>query len=83
LAQEALAGLASTEDFSNVTLRKTDESSRSTLSEYLPYSDVMLLHVKGWLHRLPRLHRLLLTYRTELSVYLAFLRIVLQDGCIR
>jgi len=47
LAQEALAGLASTEDFSNVTLRKTDASSRSAVSEYLPYNDVMLLHVKG------------------------------------
>jgi len=47
LAQEALAGLASTEDFSNVTLRKTDTSSRSALNEHLPYNDVMLLHVKG------------------------------------
>lgn len=48
LAQEALAGLASKEDFSNVTLRKTsDSSARSALNEYLPYNDVMLLHVKG------------------------------------
>jgi len=59
LAQEALAGLASKEDFSNVTLRKTDASSRSAVNEYLPYSDVMLLHVKGTLH----------------SVKLAFIRV--------
>jgi len=48
--------LASTEDFSNVTLRKTDASSRSAVSEYLPYTDVMLLHVKGQLHNVVSLH---------------------------
>ena len=42
-----MAGLASTEDFSNVMLRKTDATSRSAMTEYLPYHDVMLLHVKG------------------------------------
>ena len=53
LAQEALAGLASTEDFSTVTLRKTADASsaRSALNEHLPYTDVMLLHVKGTIRR--------------------------------
>jgi supervillin len=46
-AQEALAGLASKEDFTNVALRKTDMSSRSATSEHLPYTELMLLHVKG------------------------------------
>jgi len=46
-AQEALAGLASKEDFTNVALRKTDHSTRAITGEYLPHSDLMLLHVKG------------------------------------
>lgn len=49
-AQEALAGLASKEDFTNVALRKTDPASRSSAGEHLPYSELMLLHVKGKSH---------------------------------
>lgn len=43
---EALAGLASTEDFSTVTLRNVTESSILT-NKLQPYKDVMLILVKG------------------------------------
>lgn len=48
-AQEALAGLASTENFANVPLRKMDTSTPTIPGgqRYEPYKDVMLLQVKG------------------------------------
>ncbi|KYN32244.1 Supervillin [Trachymyrmex septentrionalis] len=48
-AVEALAGLASTEDFSTVTLRNVSESSVST-NKLQPYKDIMLILVKGRRH---------------------------------
>lgn len=48
LAQEALAGLASDENFTKVTLKKTASFGAATPGEkLLPYKDVMLLQVKG------------------------------------
>ena len=49
LAQEALAGLASKENFSKVQLRKADSFSSSTpgAGQHEPYKDPMLLHLKG------------------------------------
>ncbi|XP_076089117.1 uncharacterized protein LOC143059490 isoform X5 [Mytilus galloprovincialis] len=44
-AQAALAGLASTENFASVNLRRTD--SMKGLNSIDPYKDLMLLHVKG------------------------------------
>lgn len=49
-AAEALAGLASKEDLAAVSLRKP-----TLLSTYLPYKDLMLLHVKGRRHVQTRL----------------------------
>lgn len=49
-ATEALAGLASKEDLTSVSLRKP-----TLLSTYLPYKDLMLLHVKGRRHVQTRL----------------------------
>lgn len=49
-ATEALAGLASKEDLSSVSLRKP-----TLLSTYLPYKDLMLLHIKGRRHVQTRL----------------------------
>lgn len=49
-ATEALAGLASKEDIAAVSLRKP-----TLLSTYLPYKDLMLLHVKGRRHVQTRL----------------------------
>lgn len=49
-AAEALAGLASKEDLASVTLRKP-----TLLSTYLPYKDLMLLHIKGRRHVQTRL----------------------------
>ena len=48
-AVEALAGLASKENFSKVELRKTDSSSlpASLALRRNPFSDLMLLHIKG------------------------------------
>lgn len=47
-AQEALAGLASKENFSKVTLRKTDSFSAATPNSSMqPFRDLMLLHIKG------------------------------------
>ncbi|KYN01110.1 Supervillin [Cyphomyrmex costatus] len=48
-AVEALAGLASTEDFSTVTLRNVSETSVST-NKLQPYKDIMLILVKGRRH---------------------------------
>ena len=48
LAQEALAGLASKENFSQVALRKADSFHGTGLGERnRPYKEIMLLHVKG------------------------------------
>jgi len=44
LAREALAALASKEDFASVNLRKSGDSTPTLLP---PYKDLMLLHVKG------------------------------------
>lgn len=49
-AAEALAGLASKEDITSVSLRKP-----TLLSTYLPYKDLMLLHIKGRRHVQTRL----------------------------
>ncbi|XP_077997526.1 uncharacterized protein LOC144450723 isoform X6 [Glandiceps talaboti] len=46
-ASSALAGLASTEDFSSVSLRKASEATGDASSQLLPYKELMLLHVKG------------------------------------
>ncbi|KMQ92654.1 supervillin-like isoform x1 protein, partial [Lasius niger] len=46
---EALAGLASTEDFSTVTLKNVSETSVAT-NKLQPYKDVMLILVKGRRH---------------------------------
>ncbi|XP_061169748.1 uncharacterized protein LOC133179062 isoform X3 [Saccostrea echinata] len=47
-AEAALAGLASKENFASVALRKTAESSGSSMPSRLdPYKDLMLIHVKG------------------------------------
>ncbi|XP_072757196.1 uncharacterized protein Svil isoform X2 [Anoplolepis gracilipes] len=46
---EALAGLASTEDFSTVTLKNVSETSVST-NKLQPYKNVMLILVKGRRH---------------------------------
>ncbi|XP_078701607.1 uncharacterized protein LOC144927773 isoform X5 [Branchiostoma floridae x Branchiostoma belcheri] len=53
-ASSALAGLASTEDFSNVSLRST-QSQQASHEQLLPYKDVMLLQVKGRRHVQTRL----------------------------
>ena len=49
---EALAGLASKEDFKAVNLRKTGVQQPSDLS---PFKDLMLLHIKGRRHVQTRL----------------------------
>jgi len=46
LSQEALAGLASTENFSKVALCKVDSVNR--LGNFQPFTDKMLLHIKGF-----------------------------------
>lgn len=46
---EALAGLASTEDFSNVTLRNVAETNVS-INKLQPYKDLMLILIKGRRH---------------------------------
>ncbi|XP_067207104.1 supervillin-like isoform X2 [Linepithema humile] len=51
---EALAGLASTEDFSTVTLRNVTEIGIST-NKLQPYKDVMLILIKGRRHVQARL----------------------------
>lgn len=52
LAVEALAGLASKEDFTAVALRK---ATAGPVGSLLPYSDLMLLQVKGRRHVQTRL----------------------------
>ncbi|XP_070526196.1 supervillin isoform X2 [Cardiocondyla obscurior] len=53
-AVEALAGLASTEDFSTVTLRNVSETNVST-NKLQPYKDLMLILIKGRRHVQARL----------------------------
>lgn len=53
-AVEALAGLASTEDFSTVTLRNVSETSVSA-NKLQPYKDIMLILIKGRRHVQARL----------------------------
>ncbi|XP_055753165.1 supervillin-like isoform X3 [Salvelinus fontinalis] len=52
MADSTLAGLASTEDFSNVDLRDvtSTESESMTNNNNLPISNLMLIHIKGWHH---------------------------------
>lgn len=51
LAQEALAGLASNENFTKVSLKKASSFGAATPGEkLLPYKELMLLHVKGRRH---------------------------------
>jgi len=45
-AEEVLAGLASTEKFSKVALCKVDSINRQ--GNFQPFTDKMLLHVKGF-----------------------------------
>lgn len=52
LAVEALAGLASKEDFTAVSLKKASSPSNGNM---LPYKDLMLLQVKGRRHVQTRL----------------------------
>jgi supervillin len=52
LAVEALAGLASKEDFTAVALKK---ATAGPASQLLPYQDLMLLQVKGRRHVQTRL----------------------------
>lgn len=51
-ALEALAGLASKEDFSSILLKKCSQAPNFS---YLPYKDLMLIHVKGRRHVQTRL----------------------------
>lgn len=46
-AQEALAGLASKENFSKVSLRKTADQPSTSTTRLEPYKDLMLIHIKG------------------------------------
>ncbi|XP_039285134.1 supervillin isoform X3 [Nilaparvata lugens] len=58
LAVEALAGLASKEDFTAVALRKaTAQSVHASVAAMLPYRECMLLHIKGRRHVQTRLVR--------------------------
>jgi hypothetical protein len=43
--EAALAGLASTEDFTSIRLKSSDEATY--VNEYPPFKDVMLIQVKG------------------------------------
>ena len=53
MAVEALAGLASRENFSAVSLKKVENSP--VVREMPPYTSLMLLHVKGRRHAQTRL----------------------------
>lgn len=53
MAVEALAGLASRENFSAVSLKKVEETP--VVREMPPYTDLMLLQVKGRRHAQTRL----------------------------
>ena len=46
-AQAALAGLASKENFKSVELRRSDSATLAHGQRLDPFSDLMLLHVKG------------------------------------
>nr|XP_046187962.1 supervillin-like isoform X5 [Oncorhynchus gorbuscha] len=50
MADSTLAGLASTEDFSNVDLRVVTSTESMTNNNNLPISNLMLIHIKGWHH---------------------------------
>ncbi|XP_023867357.1 supervillin isoform X8 [Salvelinus sp. IW2-2015] len=50
MANSTLAGLASTEDFSNVDLRDVTSPESMTNNNNLPISNLMLIHIKGWHH---------------------------------
>uniref|UniRef100_A0A8C7PH51 HP domain-containing protein n=1 Tax=Oncorhynchus mykiss TaxID=8022 RepID=A0A8C7PH51_ONCMY len=50
MADSTLAGLASTEDFSNVDLRDVTSTESMTNNNNLPISNLMLIHIKGWHH---------------------------------
>lgn len=54
MAVEALAGLASTEDFSAITLRNTADANYN-MNKLRPYKDLMLIMVKGRRHVQARL----------------------------
>jgi len=45
LAPEAKEGLASKEDFNKVALRKSESLSHP--NKHRPFTDIMLIHVKG------------------------------------
>ena len=47
LAAEALAGLASTEDFKSMALKS---AAIPIIQSWLPYKPVMLIHIKGRTH---------------------------------
>ena len=47
LAASALAGLASTEDFTKVRLRKTAGPEENLKDEYRGTKPIMLIHIKG------------------------------------
>ncbi|XP_052346781.1 supervillin-like isoform X4 [Oncorhynchus keta] len=50
MADSTLAGLASTEDFSNVDLRVVTSTESMMYNNNLPISNLMLIHIKGWHH---------------------------------
>eukprot|EP00063_Salmo_salar_P084644 XP_014059479.1 PREDICTED: supervillin-like isoform X5 [Salmo salar] len=50
MADSTLAGLASTEDFSNVDLRDVTSTESMMNNNNLPISNLMLIHIKGWHH---------------------------------
>ena len=52
LAASALAGLASTEDFTKVRLRKTAGPEEKEKDEYRGIKPIMLIHIKGKLKNL-------------------------------
>ena len=55
-AVEALAGLASTEDFTNVSLKKSSTNQNQNQNQLLvPYKEIMLLLIKGRRHIQTRL----------------------------
>ncbi len=47
--EAAIAGLAAKEDFTSVVLKRS-ESSNSYAGEYLPFSELMLIQIKGILN---------------------------------
>lgn len=55
-SEAALAGLASKENFSNVSLRSVNISEQMSNNSAVPYKKLMLLQVKGQLKILETLH---------------------------